>query len=72
MTGGVNNYQNDINQLNTQMSRMDVVNSGFNQMWNHHSIDLLQNRNILPADKIEPPIIKLPQEELEAVNCSPE
>ncbi|KAH0534755.1 hypothetical protein KQX54_007979, partial [Cotesia glomerata] len=72
MTGGVNNYQNDINQLNTQMSRMDVVNSGFNSMWNHHSIDLLQNRNILPADKIEAPIIKLPQEELEAVNCSPD
>ncbi|XP_057335344.1 protein transport protein Sec24A [Microplitis mediator] len=69
---GVNNYQNDINQLNTQMGRMDVLNSGFNAMWNQHSIDLLQNRNILPAEKIEAPKIKLQQEELESVNCSPD
>lgn len=69
---GVNNYQNDINQLNTQMGRMDVLNSGFNAMWNQHSIDLLQNRNILPAEKIEAPKIKLQQEELESINCSPE
>ena len=36
------------------------------------SVDLLQCRNILPPEKLEPPKIKLHQEFLDQVNCSPE
>jgi len=35
-------------------------------------IDLLQNRNVLPAEKVEPPKIRLHQEFLDSVNCSAE
>lgn len=35
-------------------------------------IDLLQNRNVLPAEKVEPPKINLHQEFLDSVNCSAE
>ncbi|KAL6426200.1 hypothetical protein ACFW04_009032 [Cataglyphis niger] len=36
------------------------------------SVDLLQCRNILPPEKIEPPKIKLHQEFLDNVNCNPD
>jgi protein transport protein SEC24 len=36
------------------------------------SIDLLQNRNVLPAEKVDAPKITLHQEFLDSVNCSPE
>lgn len=36
------------------------------------SIDLLQYRNILPPEKVEPPKITLHQEFLDTINCSPE
>lgn len=36
------------------------------------SIDLLQTRNILPPEKIEPPKVILQDDFLASVNCSPE
>jgi protein transport protein SEC24 len=36
------------------------------------SIDLLQSRNVLPTEKVEAPKVKLHQEFLDSVNCSPE
>jgi protein transport protein SEC24 len=36
------------------------------------SIDLLQNRNVLPAEKVEAPKVRLQQEFLDSVNCSSE
>lgn len=36
------------------------------------SIDLLQCRNVLGPEKVEPPKIKLSHEPLDSLNCSPE
>lgn len=58
--------------LTSQMSGLSVTQMGFNKIWGMESIDLLQNRNVLPAEKVEPPKIKLHQEFLDSVNCSPE
>lgn len=49
-----------------------VVQSGFNRLWGQESVDLLQNRHILPQTKVEPPAISLNNQFYEAVNCSPE
>ncbi|XP_034933774.1 protein transport protein Sec24A [Chelonus insularis] len=65
-------YPNDMNQLNTQMGNLSVTKSGFNDLWGHQSVDLLQCRNVLPAEKVEPPKIKLQQEFLDTINCSPD
>ena len=35
------------------------IYSGFQRMWGQDSVDLLQNRHILPADEIKPPKPKL-------------
>ncbi|XP_047005169.1 protein transport protein Sec24A [Schistocerca americana] len=58
--------------LSQMMSGMSVAQQGFNKLWGHESCDLLQNRNILPPEKIEPPKIRLHQEFLDSVNCSPD
>jgi len=41
-------------------------------MWGNESVDLMQNRHILPQSKVLPPPIKLNQHFHEAVNCSPD
>ncbi|PSN38091.1 hypothetical protein C0J52_00838 [Blattella germanica] len=56
--------------LASQMSGLSVTQSGFNKLWGLESVDLLQTRNVLPADKIEPPKVRLHQEFLDSVNCS--
>jgi len=58
--------------LASQMSRLSVTQLGFNKLWGMECIDLLQNRNVLPAEKVEPPKIRLHQEFLDSVNCSAE
>ncbi|KAL0102264.1 hypothetical protein PUN28_018655 [Cardiocondyla obscurior] len=65
-----NMYPDQLNQLNNQMSNLNVSQYGFNKAWGIDSIDLLQCRNILLPEKVEPPKIKLHQEFLDAVNCS--
>ncbi|OAD61626.1 Protein transport protein Sec24B, partial [Eufriesea mexicana] len=65
-------YPDQMNQLNNQMNMMSVAQLGYNKIWGMESIDLLQCRNILPAEKVEPPKIKLHQEFLDSVNCSPD
>ncbi|KAK0089439.1 hypothetical protein PV325_007392 [Microctonus aethiopoides] len=65
-------YPTDMNQLNTQMGSLNVTQSGFNELWGHQTIDLLQTRNILPSGKVLAPKIKLHQEFLDSVNCSPD
>ncbi|XP_043277320.1 protein transport protein Sec24A [Venturia canescens] len=65
-------YPDPTNQLNTQMANLNVTQSGFNDLWGQQSINLLQCRNILPAERVEPPRIKLQQEFLDSINCSPE
>lgn len=65
-------YPDQMNQLNRQMNTMAVSQTGFNKLWGMESIDLLQCRNILPAEKVEPPKVRLHQEFLDSVNCSPD
>ncbi|XP_017877677.1 protein transport protein Sec24B [Ceratina calcarata] len=65
-------YPDQINQLNNQMNTMNVSQYGYNKLWGMESVDLLQCRNILPPERVEPPKIKLHQEFLDSVNCSPD
>ncbi|KOC69209.1 Protein transport protein Sec24B [Habropoda laboriosa] len=65
-------YPDQMNQLNNQMNMMSVAQLGYNKLWGMEIMDLLQCRNVLPAEKVEPPKIKLHQEFLESVNCSPD
>ncbi|XP_076652844.1 protein transport protein Sec24AB [Halictus rubicundus] len=65
-------YPDQMNQLNNQMNMMTVTQAGYNKLWGMESIDLLQCRNVLPSEKVEPPKIKLHQEYLESINCSPD
>ncbi|XP_018339374.1 PREDICTED: protein transport protein Sec24A isoform X1 [Trachymyrmex septentrionalis] len=67
-----NMYPDQLNQLNNQMSNLNVTQVGYNKIWGMESIDLLQCRNILPPEKVEPPKIKLNQEFLDSVNCNPD
>ena len=64
------NYSPYNNQMNNQ--NLNVTKAGFNKIWGTESIDLLQCRNILPPEKVAAPRIKLQQDLLDRVNCSPE
>lgn len=50
----------------------NVVQRGFDSMWGHNTIDLMQHRHILPPIPVEPPKISLEHQFYESVNCSPE
>lgn len=65
---GSNQYQQQQGQFNNG----SVVQSGFSRLWGHETVDLMQNRHILPTDKVQPPPIKLNNQFYESVNCSPE
>ncbi|XP_012214684.1 protein transport protein Sec24A isoform X3 [Linepithema humile] len=67
-----NTYPDQLNQLNNQMSNLNVTQTGYNKLWGTESVDLLQCRNILPSEKVGPTKIKLQQEFLDSVNCNPE
>ncbi|XP_014217600.1 protein transport protein Sec24A [Copidosoma floridanum] len=58
-------------QINHQQTT-SVTKQGFNKIWGMDSTDIILCRNILPAKKIEPPRIKLHQDLLDRVNCSPD
>ncbi|XP_003490260.1 protein transport protein Sec24B isoform X1 [Bombus vosnesenskii] len=65
-------YPDQMNHLNSQMNMMTVTQHGYNKFWGMETVDLLQCRNVLPTEKVEPPKIKLHQEFLDSVNCSPD
>lgn len=50
----------------------NVVARGFDSMWGHNTIDLMQYRHVLPTLPVEPPKISLEHQFYESVNCSPE
>ncbi|XP_069684298.1 protein transport protein Sec24A isoform X2 [Periplaneta americana] len=58
--------------LAPQMSGLSVTQMGFNKLWGLENVDLLQNRNVLPPEKVEAPKVRLHQEFLDSVNCSSE
>ena len=62
-------YQN-LPQQQKYSSPGSVVNQGFNRMWGNETIDLMQNRHILPTTKVLPPPVKLNHQFHEATNCS--
>lgn len=62
--GGVSGYDP---QLHAKMAGMSV-HSGFSRLWGNESINLLQDRNILPPTPLEAPKPVLQQEK---PNCSP-
>lgn len=55
-----------------QMGQLSVTKQGFDQLWGHHMVDLLQCKHILPEYPEDPPEIKLGHQFAEAPNCSPE
>ncbi len=59
-------------QSQSQFQNPGVVNQGYNRMWGRETIDLMQNRHILPQTKILPPSIKLNHQFQEAANCNPD
>jgi protein transport protein SEC24 len=60
-------------QAQTQQQQAPgIVQQGFNRLWGRESVDLLQNRHILPQTKVLPPPVKLNHQFHEAANCSPD
>ncbi len=51
---------------------LSVTQTGFQKMWGQESVDLLQNRHILPPDPIKPPMARLQAEQWSNINCSPD
>ncbi|XP_055534166.1 protein transport protein Sec24A isoform X2 [Wyeomyia smithii] len=64
------NFQQQQQQY--QDPQYNVVKTGFNRLWGNNTVDLLQNRHILPTEKVRPPIIHLNHPFQEAVNCNPD
>lgn len=54
------------------MGGLHVTQGGYNKLWGVETIDLLQCRNVLPPERIEPAKIRLHQEFLDGVNCNPD
>lgn len=69
---GSTNHYNGQQDLSQQMGRLNIHQTGFNKLWGHETVDLLQCRNIMPEGKIEPPVIKLNNQFANSKNCSPE
>ncbi|XP_071439890.1 protein transport protein Sec24A [Hetaerina americana] len=61
-----------IERVSSQFRGLSVARDGFNKLWGADCYDLLQTRNILPPDKVEPPKVQLHQEYLDGVNCRPD
>lgn len=68
-----NGYPNS-GQLQYQgvYNQMSVAQQGFSKLWGQDSVDLMQQRHILPTERVQPPPIQLNNQFYEAVNCSPE
>lgn len=60
----------DTASLSNQLGGLSVTQNGFQKMWGQESVDLLQNRHILPTEKVTPPKPRLQAEQWNNVNCS--
>ncbi|XP_047985973.1 protein transport protein Sec24A [Leguminivora glycinivorella] len=67
-----NAQQYNTQGITQQMGQLSVTKQGFDQLWGHQMIDLLQCTNILPEYAEEPPEIRLGHQFAESSNCSPE
>lgn len=70
--GQYQQQQYNTQAVTQQMGQMSVTKQGFDQLWGHQSVDLLQCKHILPDYPEAPPEIKLGQQFAESANCSPE
>uniref|UniRef100_A0A182HNS1 Protein transport protein Sec24B n=1 Tax=Anopheles arabiensis TaxID=7173 RepID=A0A182HNS1_ANOAR len=50
----------------------NVVRTGFNSLWGTNAVDLLQNRHVLPTDRVTPPSIHLVNPLQSSANCNPD
>jgi len=67
-----NNFQNnfgDVNNVSNALGNLAVTQQGFRKLWGQETLDLLQNRHILPPSKINPPEIRLQTENWNSINC---
>ncbi|CAG9785272.1 unnamed protein product [Diatraea saccharalis] len=64
--------QHSAQALTQQMGQLSVTKQGFDQLWGHQMVDLMQCRHILPEYPEDPPEIKLGHQFADAPNCSPE
>lgn len=55
-----------------QMSNLSVTKQGFDQLWGHQMVDLLQCKHILPEYPEDPMEIKLGNQFADSPNCSAE
>ncbi|CAG5058624.1 unnamed protein product [Parnassius apollo] len=58
--------------ITQQMGQLSVTKQGFDQLWGHQMVDLMQTRHILPEYPEDPPEIRLGHQFADAPNCSPE
>ena len=64
--------QADVSNLSGRLGGLSVTQTGFQKMWGQESIDLLQNRHILPPEPLKPPMARLQAEQWSNINCSPD
>merc|ERR1719209_1241930 len=62
----------DTASLSNQLGGLSVTQNGFQKMWGQESLDLLQNRHILPSEEVTPPKPRLQAEQWNNANCSSE
>ncbi|XP_045764481.1 protein transport protein Sec24A isoform X2 [Maniola jurtina] len=63
---------NNMYGVTQQMGQLSVTKQGFDQLWGHQMVDLLQCKHILPEYPEDPPEIRLGHQFADSPNCSPE
>jgi len=65
-------FGSDHHSLSSQLGGLSVTQTGFQKMWGQESLDLLQNRHILPPGEVTAPTPRLQAEQWNNINCSPD
>jgi len=65
-------YEAGTSGLASQLGGLSVTQTGFSKMWGGETLDLLQNRHILPPGEIVPPSPRLQADQWNSVNCNKE
>merc|ERR1712042_119735 len=63
-------FGSDPHSLSSQLGGLSVTQTGFQKMWGQESLDLLQNRHILPPGEVTAPTPRLQAEQWNNINCS--
>merc|ERR1719402_1691887 len=59
-------------QITNQLGGLSVTQQGWQRMFGHETLDLLQNRHILPSEEVTAPTPRLQAEQWNNINCSPD